>query len=48
MVSFGDLSSDSGVKELDQYLLSRSYISGCDSSVMQEGAVCVDRVCILQ
>ena len=48
MVSFGDLSSDSGVKELDQYLLSRSYISGCDNSVMQEGAVYVERVFVLQ
>lgn len=30
MVSFGNLSSDAGVKELDQYLLTRSYISGCE------------------
>lgn len=29
MVSFGDLSTDTGIKELDQYLLTRSYISGC-------------------
>lgn len=32
MVSFGDLSSDSAVKELDEYLLTRSYISGYQAS----------------
>jgi elongation factor 1-beta len=32
MVSFGDLSTDTGIKELDQYLLTRSYISGYQAS----------------
>jgi elongation factor 1-beta len=32
MASFGDLKNDAGVKELDQYLLTRSYISGYQAS----------------
>nr|GMC72189.1 elongation factor 1-delta 1-like [Ipomoea batatas] len=31
-VAFYNLSSDAGVKKLDEYLLTRSYISGCQAS----------------
>merc|ERR1711907_607249 len=32
MVSFADLSSSKGLKELDEYLLTRSYITGYQAS----------------
>jgi hypothetical protein len=35
MVSFGDLSTDTGIKKLDQYLLTRSYISGYERPTLQ-------------